>query len=110
MPEIKNDDKGVMECSGTVGSEPKNLPETKGPADQSEMDKIAFERLSDDKKIIVEKLDGLLDRLSNPLRDVLHQAKSKPANTSYDQAQINQIEKAVMRQLADLEKDISSKF
>ena len=99
-----------MECSGTIGAEPKNLPEAKGLTDQSEMDKVAFERLSDDKKIIVEKLDGLLDRLSNPLRDVLNQAKSKPANTTYDQAQVNQIERAVMKQLADLEKDISSKF
>merc|ERR1711881_691077 len=98
------------ESLGTLDAEPKNLPESKGQMDQTEMDKLAFERLRGDKKIIVEKLDGLMDRLSHPLRDILDQAKNKPANTLYDQAQMNQIEKSVMMQLTDLEKDISSKF
>lgn len=105
--EVTTDDSAAL---GTLGEQPQNLPETRVQMTQEEMDTIAFERLSDDKKIIVEKLDGLLDKLSAPLRDVLDQAKNKPSGTSYSQSELNQIQRAVLQQLSDLEKDISSKF
>ena len=110
MSTNKKEMTGDSAALGTLGEQPQNLPETRVQMTQEEMDTIAFERLSDDKKIIVEKLDGLLDKLSNPLRDVLDQAKNKPDGTSYNQSELNQIQKAVLQQLADLEKDISSKF
>merc|ERR1712226_362214 len=79
-----------------------------GIVDSEEAKAIALERLSDDRKLIIEKLDGLLDTLTHPLRDAIEQVKNAPKNTTYDEKQLTALEHAVMKQLQDLERDISS--
>ena len=97
------------ETVAQVGAQPKSLEPTT-TIDQSEMNNIALERLDDDKKLIVQKLDELMDKISMPLREALDQAKNKPANTTYSSDELMQIEQAVFLQLRDLETDISTKF
>ena len=97
----------------TVSSENSKIKLQWTDIDQKDKDIIGMERLNDDNKLILDAYNELLEELSAPLRQVIEKAKTKTDGskaTPHDHFELFQVEKAVMKQLEDIEKDLMTKF
>merc|ERR1712183_548958 len=73
-------------------------------------DKIAYENLDNDAEIVINKFKTFVDKIADPLKDAIGQAKNRPPNCVYDENQLEEIYKKVISQLDALEKNVQEKF
>lgn len=79
-------------------------------ATKEEQEKMALGNLDADAAKAIEKLNNLVDTIAKPLRDAIAQAQNRPKNSTYDEKQLEDLQKKVMAQLDDLESQIKQKL
>merc|ERR1711879_343948 len=107
---MDDDSKKEITPAATV-SGPSESP--KGIADnmnQQQLDDMALNNLIPDKTEVTNRLEKIIDRITEPVLSACEQVKGRSQGTPYEKADLLKLNELVMKQLTDLEKDITERF